>query len=65
MNAGMLNSLGVQPEPGRPAFGEIPAAPAAPPQAAASSDTAPGYGAVDGSATVYVVAVPDKHVSPF
>ena len=49
MNAGMLNSLGVQPEPGRPGFGEVPAAPGAPPSTLASSDDRPGFGAVHGT----------------
>jgi AhpD family alkylhydroperoxidase len=49
MNAGMLNSLGVQPEPGRPGFGEIPAAPPAPSSTSVNADEGPGYGAVEGT----------------
>jgi alkylhydroperoxidase family enzyme len=49
MNAGILNSLGVQPDPGMPAFGEPPppAAPAG--TSAVPADDSPGYGEVSGT----------------
>lgn len=47
MNAGMLNSLGVQPEAGRPPLGQAPEPPAArPARSAAAGD---GHGTVDGT----------------
>jgi alkylhydroperoxidase family enzyme len=50
MNAGILNSLGVQPDPGMPAFGKPPAAPTpAPPATPIPADASPGYGDVAGT----------------
>jgi 4-carboxymuconolactone decarboxylase len=43
MNAGMLNSMGMQPEPGRPRLGEVPSlSVASPPQSAAPRPSATG-----------------------
>jgi len=51
MNAGILNSLGVQPDSGMPSFGEPPAPPtSAPPETTpARVDDSPGYGDVGGT----------------
>jgi alkylhydroperoxidase family enzyme len=51
MNAGILNSLGVQPDSGMPSFGEPPAPPtSAPPETTpVPADDSPGYGDVGGT----------------
>jgi alkylhydroperoxidase family enzyme len=50
MNAGILNSLGVQPDSGMPSFGEPPAPPtSAPPGTTMPADDSPGYGDLGGT----------------
>jgi 4-carboxymuconolactone decarboxylase len=55
MNAGLLNSIGVQPEPGRPRFGEVPAPtvvsprPSPPPRPSATGDSPPNHPRLDGT----------------
>jgi alkylhydroperoxidase family enzyme len=49
MNAGILNSLGVQPDPGMPSFGEPPSPTAPAETSAVPADDSPGYGDVGGT----------------
>jgi alkylhydroperoxidase family enzyme len=51
MNAGILNSLGVQPDPGMPSFGEPPPPPTTTPVHTSTmpADDSPGYGDVGGT----------------
>jgi alkylhydroperoxidase family enzyme len=49
MNAGILNSLGVQPDPGMPAFGDPPPPTAPSETSPVPADDSPGYGEVGGT----------------